>query len=144
MLLTRVLTVASLTISSPAIWALERPAASRRRTSTSRGLRSSSSGVSAGSGSERATKASTVRRVTAGGSRYRFCAAAKQGPSVEKALYSCQVTYNLANGTITAAGAARIGAGGPITVAVTGGTGAYAGARGTLTSKADTDTLTLQ
>ena len=51
----------------------------------------------------------------AGGSRYLFCAAAKQGPSVEKALYSCQVTYNLADGTITAAGVARIGAGGPIT-----------------------------
>jgi hypothetical protein len=32
----------------------------------------------------------------------------------------------------------------PITVAVTGGTGAYAGARGTLTSKAGADTLTLQ
>ena len=78
------------------------------------------------------------------GARYLFCAVAKQGPSVEKALYSCQVTYNLADGTITAAGAARIGAGGPITVAVTGGTGAYAGARGTLTSKAATDTLTLQ
>ena len=50
------------------------------------------------------------------GARYLFCAVAKQGPSVEKALYSCQVTYNLADGTIAAAGAARIGAGGPITV----------------------------
>ena len=80
----------------------------------------------------------------AAGGRYLVCAAAKQGPSVEKALYSCQVTYNLADGTITAAGVARIGAGGSITVAVTGGTGAYDGARGTLTSKAGADTLTLQ
>ena len=64
------------------------------------------------------------------GSRYLLCAAAKQGPSIEKALYSCQVTYDLANGTITAAGVGRIGASAPVTVAVTGGTGAYAGARG--------------
>ena len=40
----------------------------------------------------------------ASGSRYLFCAAAKRGKSIEKALYSCQVTYTLANGTITAAG----------------------------------------
>jgi hypothetical protein len=79
----------------------------------------------------------------ASGSRYLFCAAAKQGASIEKALYSCQVTYTLANGTITAAGVGRIGASGPITVAVTGGTGAYAGARGTLTSQSGSDTLTL-
>jgi hypothetical protein len=78
------------------------------------------------------------------GSRYLLCAAAKQGPSIEKALYSCQLTYALADGTITAAGVGRIGAGGPVTVAVTGGTGSYAGARGTLTSKSGTDTLTLQ
>jgi hypothetical protein len=77
------------------------------------------------------------------GARYLLCAAATQGPSIEKALYSCQVTYDLANGTITAAGVGRIGGSAPITVAVTGGTGAYAGARGTLTSKAGTDTITL-
>jgi hypothetical protein len=53
------------------------------------------------------------------------------------------VTYDLANGTITAAGVGRIGGSAPITVVVTGGTGAYAGARGTLTSKAGTDTVTL-
>jgi hypothetical protein len=54
------------------------------------------------------------------------------------------VTYDLANGMITAAGVGRIGGRAPITVAVTGGTGAYAGARGTLTSSNGTDTLTLQ
>ena len=53
------------------------------------------------------------------------------------------MTYTLANGTITAAGVGRIGASGPVTVAVTGGTGAYAGARGTLTSQSGSDTLTL-
>lgn len=78
------------------------------------------------------------------GSRHLLCAAAKQGPSIEKALYSCQLTYALADGTITAAGVGRIGQSAPVTVAVTGGTGAYAGARGTLTSKAGTDTITLQ
>jgi hypothetical protein len=78
------------------------------------------------------------------GNRYLVCLAAKQGKSVETALYSCQVTYNLANGTITAAGVARIGGSAPVTVAVTGGTGAYASARGTLTSSSGKDTLTLQ
>jgi hypothetical protein len=78
------------------------------------------------------------------GNRYLVCLAAKQGKSVETALYSCQVTYNLANGTITAAGVAHISPSPPITVPVTGGTGAYAGARGTLTVTADKDSLTLQ
>ncbi len=50
----------------------------------------------------------------------------------------------LSNGTIVAAGVARIGGSAPVTVAVTGGTGAYAGARGTLTSSNGRDTLTLQ
>jgi hypothetical protein len=80
----------------------------------------------------------------ASGARYLVCLAAKQGKSVETALYSCQVTYNLANGSITAAGVARIEPSPPIVVAVTGGTGAYAGARGTLTVTADRDTLMLQ
>jgi hypothetical protein len=78
------------------------------------------------------------------GARYLVCLAAKQGRSVESALYSCSVTYNLANGTITAAGVARITPNPPITVPVTGGTGAYAGARGTLTVTANEDTITLQ
>jgi hypothetical protein len=78
------------------------------------------------------------------GSRYLVCAAAKQAPSIERALYSCQATYALSNGTIVAAGLARIGGSAPVTVAVTGGTGAYAGARGTLTSSNGRDTLTLQ
>jgi hypothetical protein len=78
------------------------------------------------------------------GARYLMCAAAKQGPSIEKALYSCQVTYALSDGTITAAGVGRIGGSAAVTVAVTGGTGAYAGARGTLTSSNGTDTITLQ
>jgi hypothetical protein len=80
----------------------------------------------------------------ANGARYLVCLTAKQGKSVESALYSCQVTYNLANGTITAAGVARINPSPPIVVPVTGGTGAYAGARGTLTVTAQQDTLTLQ
>ena len=56
----------------------------------------------------------------------------------------CQATYALSNGTVVAAGVARIGGSAPVTVAVTGGTGAYAGARGTLTSSNGRDTLTLQ
>jgi hypothetical protein len=52
--------------------------------------------------------------------------------------------YALSNGTIVAAGVAQIGGSAPVTVAVTGGTGAYAGARGMLTSSDGRDTLTLQ
>jgi len=87
--------------------------------------------------------ASKVSGGGAGGSRYLMCAAARKGASVESALYSCQVTYNLADGTITAAGVARIGGSAPVTVAITGGTGAYAGASGTATCANGTDTLTL-
>ena len=62
-------------------------------------------------------------------------------PSPEQALYACQVTYVLARGTITAAGVVRLS--GTATAAITGGTGAYAGARGTLTSRLGADRLTL-
>jgi hypothetical protein len=75
------------------------------------------------------------------GHRYLMCAAAQQAPSVETALYSCQVTYVLRGGTITAAGVVRIA--GRATAAITGGTGSYAGARGTLVSAPGRDTLTL-
>jgi hypothetical protein len=87
---------------------------------------------------------STVSGGGTSGTRYLTCAAAKQGRSVETALYSCQVTYNLSGGTITAAAVARIGGSAPVTAAITGGTGAYDAASGTLTSQAGTDTLALR
>lgn len=75
------------------------------------------------------------------GHRYLTCAVTKTAPSIEKALYACQVTYTLANGTITAAGVVHLA--GTTTAAITGGTGAYTGARGVLNSKPGTDTLSL-
>jgi hypothetical protein len=82
-----------------------------------------------------------VSRVSgaASGHRYLTCSATKTAPSVETALYACQVTYVLARGTITASGVVRLS--GRATAAITGGTGAYAGAHGVLTSVSGKDTL---
>ena len=77
-----------------------------------------------------------------GGHRYLVCTVTKTAPSIETALYACQVTYTLAGGTITAAGVVHVA--GRATAAVTGGTGKYTGARGVLLSVPGTDTLTLQ
>ena len=73
------------------------------------------------------------------GRRYLICTATQTAPSVEKALYACQATYTLAHGTITVTGVVRLD--GKATAAITGGTGAYAGARGTLRSAPGKDTL---
>lgn len=84
-----------------------------------------------------------VSRVGGGahGKRYLVCSVTQTAPSISKALYACQVTYVLTGGTITAAGVVHLD--GRASAAVTGGTGAYAGAHGTLTSVASTDTITL-
>jgi hypothetical protein len=78
---------------------------------------------------------------SATGHRYLSCAVTKTAPSIDKALYACQVTYTLARGTITAAGVVHLS--GTATAAITGGTGAFTGARGVLNTKPGTDTLTL-
>ena len=75
------------------------------------------------------------------GHRYLTCSATQTAPSIERALYACQVTYVLTRGTITAAGVVHLS--GTATAAVTGGTGIYTGARGVLTSKPGMDILTL-
>jgi hypothetical protein len=79
---------------------------------------------------------------SATGHRFLVCAATQSAASIEKALYACQVTYTLAGGTITASGVVHLND--TATAAITGGTGAYAGARGVLTSAPGKDTLTLQ
>jgi hypothetical protein len=76
------------------------------------------------------------------GHRFLVCVVTQTAPSIELALYACQVTYTLAGGTITASGIVRLND--TATAAITGGTGAYAGARGVLTSAPGQDTLTLQ
>lgn len=77
-----------------------------------------------------------------GGHRYLVCTVMQTSPSIETALYACQVTYTLAGGTLTAAGVVHLN--GRATAAVTGGTGKFAGARGVLVSLPGRDTITLQ
>jgi hypothetical protein len=153
MLLTCVLTVASLTMSSSAICAFSaRPrAGAAPPVLQNAAMRIATVDVPPLARSERSPEtpgdqviATSKVSGAATGARYLVCAAAKRGKSVESALYSCQATYALSNGTIVAAGVAQIGGSAPVTVAVTGGTGAYAGARGMLTSSDGRDTLTLQ
>jgi hypothetical protein len=68
----------------------------------------------------------------------------KPGRGYARALVSCNITYILADGTITAAGVVRLESATPSVAAVTGGTDAYASAHGTLSSAPDgTDTITL-
>jgi hypothetical protein len=77
------------------------------------------------------------------GRRYLHCTVVAKGPSIEKGTFSCMGSYVLADGTIEVAGVVRLDR--DATVAVTGGTGAYVGARGTLSSStAGTDVLALQ
>ena len=78
---------------------------------------------------------------SATGHRYLFCTNTGTARSIEVALYDCHVTYVLGNSTVTADGVIRLT--GDATAAITGGTGAYAGARGTLRSTPANDTLTL-
>lgn len=79
------------------------------------------------------------------GRRYLHCTVVRQGKSYATALLSCDATYVLSDGSITAAGVAAIDNGKPVEGAITGGTGAYPGARGVVSSAPDgTDTLTLE
>jgi hypothetical protein len=65
------------------------------------------------------------------GTGYLNCALTGRARTFESANYACTGTDKLRDGTITYAGAARLAAH-EITVAVTGGTGAYDGASGNL------------
>ena len=66
------------------------------------------------------------------GRRFLVCAVTQTAPSIEQALYACQLTYKLTGGTITASGVVHLND--TAAAAITGGTGAYAGARGVLAS----------
>jgi hypothetical protein len=67
------------------------------------------------------------------GRLYGTCAAIVPGP-LTRARYRCDAVYSLPDGTIVISGLGRVGD--PTTVAaVTGGTGAYANATGTYSSK---------
>jgi hypothetical protein len=77
------------------------------------------------------------------GRRYPICSATQTAPSIERALYSCEVTYVVGHGTITASGVVRVSSRNPVLAAVTGGTGSYANVRGVLASVPGADTLTI-
>jgi hypothetical protein len=71
------------------------------------------------------------------------CTAMKPGRDLTKEPFLCHATYVLADGAINATGVIRLEDPNAIHAAVTGGTGAYAGARGTLVGSGPTQTLTL-
>jgi hypothetical protein len=74
------------------------------------------------------------------------CATTAGARNFLKSAITCSGTYVLRDGTVTAQGTFRVG-GSTTTIAITGGTGAYANARGVLVSKDDRggthDTITL-
>jgi hypothetical protein len=74
------------------------------------------------------------------------CATTAGARNFLKSAITCSGTYVLRDGTLTAQGTFRVG-GATTTIAITGGTGAYANARGVLVSKDDRggthDTITL-
>jgi hypothetical protein len=77
------------------------------------------------------------------GRRFLMCSVTQTAPSIEEALYSCQVTYVLSHGTITASGVVYLSSRKPVKAAITGGTGGYANVRGVLSSLPGADTLTI-
>jgi Allene oxide cyclase barrel like domain len=74
------------------------------------------------------------------------CATTAGARNFLKSAITCLGTYVLRDGTLTAQGTFRVG-GSTTTIAITGGTGAYANARGVLVTKDDRggshDTITL-
>jgi hypothetical protein len=64
------------------------------------------------------------------------CATTAGARNFLKSAITCSGTYVLRDGTLTAQGTFRVG-GATTTIAITGGTGAYANARGVLVSKDD-------
>jgi hypothetical protein len=70
------------------------------------------------------------------------CAVTRPRASIESAVYLYDVTYALRHGQITAPTVPAIGTAKRLTLAVTGGSGAYDGARGQIVSKQGRDTIT--
>ena len=78
------------------------------------------------------------------GTSWLNCGVAQGSSSVEGALYQCVGTHKLKDGTLTFGGVARLGSAKVIRVAVTGGTGAYDGARGELVNTASGEDVSTQ
>lgn len=75
---------------------------------------------------------------TRAGREYLTCNLTGRARTFESARYSCTGTHKLRDGTITFAGTIRLAAH-RVTVAVTGGTGAYDGASGNLVNTSTSD-----
>jgi allene oxide cyclase-like protein len=76
------------------------------------------------------------------GTLHAVCTVTQPHRSIETAMFQCDGTYVLSRGQLTFSTAARIGSAPKLTVAVTGGTGAYADARGVIVSTEEGDTAT--
>jgi hypothetical protein len=81
------------------------------------------------------------------GTLHAHCTVTVPGRSIETAVFDCEGTLALRDGKLTFGTSARIGSQRTVTLAVTGGTGAYEGARGSIVSreqgKGDTTTDTV-
>jgi hypothetical protein len=71
------------------------------------------------------------------------CTALRPGRDLAKEPFLCHAAYVLTDGSINATGVIRLEDSRETHAAITGGTGAYAGARGTLTGSGPRLTLTL-
>ncbi len=78
------------------------------------------------------------------GAGHLVCAVTRPARSFERATFQCDGTHRLRDGTLTFSLLARLGADRVITAAITGGTGAYAGARGELVNTARSEAVSDQ
>jgi hypothetical protein len=78
------------------------------------------------------------------GTSHLNCNVTQGSRSFEGATYECAGVNRLSDGTIAFSGVAKLGSAKVITVAVTGGTGAYEGASGTLVNTSTGDTTSTQ
>jgi hypothetical protein len=76
------------------------------------------------------------------GTLHAVCTVTRPRRSIETAVFQCDATYALGNGRITAATVGSLSSG-KLTLAITGGTGAYAGASGQIVSANGKDTVRL-
>ena len=90
----------------------------------------------------RSPSASPRPEATKAGTLHAVCTVTKPGRSIETSVFQCDSAYVLRAGRVTIAAAGPIARGGRIALAVTGGTGAYAGAHGEVVSSESGETAT--
>jgi hypothetical protein len=88
------------------------------------------------------TRSLTSADGRAAGTFHAVCVVTKPHGGIETSLYQCSGTYVLTDGTLALDFAGSL-SGQSRTFAITGGTGNYAGARGTVASVGGTDTIDL-